>query len=339
MIPFCKTDLGKEEIEAVSKVIEGGWVVQGAKTQEFEEMFAEYVGSKYAVFVDSCTSALFLALKAAFGDKADLTISVPSLTFVATAEAIVHAGHIPKFVDVDTKDLCMLKDRVDVLSLPVNLLGNRAPDGAVVYDSAHRIERGDMHDREAIYCYSFYATKNMTTVQGGMIATNSQKVYEWLKQARDHGLNLGTKERYTEKYKQYDVDFIGWRNKADDFRAVVGIEQLKKLPELNEKRASLVNRYNDAFGYQHTGNHLYPIFVKDRDRVTEFLYNQGIQTAVHFRPLHTMTAYKNFPKSDLTNTEIIGGMIVSLPLYPRLTVDEQDYIIENVKSATRLEFL
>lgn len=335
MIPFCKTNIEKEEMEAVKAVIENGWLVQGAKTQEFEQMFAEYVGAKYAVFVDSCTSALFLALKYAYGEGGHI-LNVPALTFVATAESVVHSGNTPRFVDVSMDDFCMLASKVNGNSVPVHLTGNKAHEGALVYDSAHRIERNDMHDTEALFCYSFYATKNMTTVQGGMIATNSEDAAKWLRKARDHGLDLGTKERYTEKYKQYDVEFVGWRVKADDFRAVVGIEQLKKLPMLNERREAIVAKYNAAFGLKRTGNHLYPVLVKDRNQFVEYLYNQGIQTAVHFRPLNTMTAYKNFPVSDLTNTNEIAPKIVSLPLFPRLTDEEVDYIIKTVKETSLL---
>lgn len=333
MIPFCKTDLGEDEINAVAHVMRSGWVVLGKKSDEFEAAFAEYVGAKHAVFLDSCTSALFLALKWRYGDGGAI-INTPALTFAATSEAIVHSGNTPRFQDVSMQDFCL--EHVNDFSLPVSLTGNKAKSGALVYDSAHRIAKGDMIGETALFCYSFYATKNITTVQGGMIATNDTAAYEWLKQARDHGLDLGTKERYTQKYKQYDVSFVGWRMKGDDFRAACGIEQLKKLPALNARREEIVDRYNQAFGLKRTGNHLYPILVKHRPAFVEHLFNEGIQTAVHFRPLNTMTAYRQYPHGDLTNTTYIGERIVSLPLFPKLTDSEQDHIIKTVKETGSL---
>lgn len=328
MIPFCKTDLGEEEIKAVADCIRSGWVVMGPKTQEFEEEFAKYVGSQYAVFVDSGTSALFLAIKRLekMGLKGNY-ITVPSLTFTSTAEVCINAGWKVRFGDVGD-DFCL--KTVNSATLPVHLTGNRAKNGALIYDSAHRIEKDDVKDSSALWCYSFYATKNLTTVQGGMIATNNIYDYEWLKKARDHGLDMGTKERYVGKYKQYDVQFVGYRVKGDDMRAVVGLEQLKKLPRLTERRNELVDRYNKGLGLDRKGNHVYPILVKDRELFTEFMFENGIQTAVHFRPLHTMTAYKDVPTGTMTNTEYIGEHIVSLPLFPQLTNEEQDYIINKV---------
>lgn len=336
MIPFTKTSIGKEELEAIAKVVESGWVVLGPKSAEFEAMYAEYLGAKHAVFVDSGTAALFLALKYSYpkGDENKM-IATPALTFAATSESIVHAGLVPWFHDVG-KDLCMLPDDIDWYSLPVHLVGNKAGRGASVYDSAHRIEKGDLKGQEGLWCYSFYATKNMTCVTGGMIATNSDEAAAWLRQARDHGLDLGTKERYTEKYKQYDVLFPGWRVKGDDFRAAVGIEQLKKLPHNTERRNELVERYNKAFGLKRTGNHIYHLFVEERDRFMEFMYEQGVQTTVHFRPLHTMTAYKNFPKTDLEHTDWIGPRIVSIPLYPQMTEAEQSHVINAVNASGAL---
>lgn len=327
MIPFCKTDLGEEEIKAVGDCIRSGWVVMGPKTQEFEEKFAEYVGAKYAVFVDSGTSALFLALKRLekLGHKTEIT--VPSLTFTATAEVCVNAGWKVRFGEVG-EDFCL--ETVNAGTLPVHLTGNRAKNGALIYDSAHRIEKDDVKDSAALWCYSFYATKNITTVQGGMIATNNKDDYEWLKKARDHGLDMGTKERYVGKYKQYDVQFVGYRVKGDDMRAVVGLEQLKKLPKLTERRNELVAKYNRELGLDRKGNHVYPVLVKDRELFTDFMFENGIQTAVHFRPLHTMTGYKKIPCDNLKNTEFIGEHIVSLPLFPQLTNEEQDYIISKV---------
>lgn len=338
MIPFCKTTLGEEEKKAVADCIDSGWVVLGPKSKEFEEKFAEYVGADYAVFVDSGTSALFLALQAIKtlvlpkmqGDPNIYkpVFRVPSLTFAATAEVLVHSGFAPMFGEIG-EDLCL--KNVDAYSLPVDLLGNKAKSGALIYDSAHRIERNDVKGSNAFHCYSFYATKNMTTVQGGMIAINSKEVYDWLIKARDHGLDLGTKERYQGKYKQYEVEFVGWRLKGDDLRAVVGLEQLKKLPYATERRNEIVALYNKRLGLSNKGNHVYPIFVKDREEFCGLMFDSGIQTTIHFRPLHLMKAYKDIPHEEsLEHTERIGETIVSVPLYPSLGDDEVNFISDTI---------
>jgi len=328
MINVCKSDLGEEEKKAVADCIDSGWVALGPKTQEFEEKFAEYVGAKYAVFVDSGTSALLLACQLKDVRK------VPSLTFTASAEVIVHNRSDVEFIDVED-DFCA--GEVDTNTLAVNLMGNKAKEGAAIYDSAHRIERDDVKDSGALWCYSFYVTKNITTVTGGMIATNDKSDYDWLKKARDHGLDLGTKERYSGTYRQYNVEFVGWRVKGDDFRAVVGLEQLKKLPRLTERRNELISQYNLAFGTEHKGNHIYPVLVKNQADFVNHMYDNGVQTAVHFRPLHLMTAYKKYYHGEpLPNTEYIGSHIVSLPLYPKLTNEEVQFIINKTKESGML---
>ena len=336
MIPFSKTTLGEEEKKAVADVIDSGWVVQGKVTNEFEQKFAEYVGSQYAVFVDSGTSALFLAIKYLKHSRlwGGSTIEVPSFTFTATAEALVQGGMIASFADVSMDDYCLLD--VDDRTLPVHFGGTRAKDGALIYDSAHRIEKDDVKGSDALWCYSLYASKNMTTVQGGMIATNSEKAYKWLCLARDHGLDLGTQERYHGAYKQYDVKFIGWRRKGDDFRAAVGIEQLKKLPINTEIRNTIVSKYNEAFGRDWKGNHLYPIVVDDNRAFMDYMFDKGIQCAVHYRPLDKMTAYSTFAKRPLNNTDYLEKHLVSIPLFPQLTEDEIGYIIKETHQSGML---
>lgn len=334
-IPFCQTSLGKEEKQAICDVIDSGWVVLGAKSVEFEEKFAEYIGAKYAVFVDSGTSALFLSLKYLQESAQLMSITVPSLTFTATAEAAINAGYKIEFGDVDYTSLCLKDEYGNQPTLPVHLTGNKsAQTDAYLYDSAHRIEKDDVKDSKSLWCYSFYATKNLTTVQGGMVATNNKNAFEWLKMTRDHGLDMGTKERYTGKYKQYDVKQVGYRVKGDDLRAVIGLEQLKKLPVMQEKRNSLVTKYNEAFDAKQIGNHVYPIFVNDRDKFMGLMMDAGIQCTIHFRPLHQMTGYQKYYNkeysNDLSNTEYVGEHIVSIPLFPDLTEMEQDYIIHQV---------
>lgn len=335
-IPFSKLTLGDDEKKAVCDVIDSGWVVMGKKTQEFEEKFAEYVGAKYAVFVDSATSALFLSLKyLQTRFRLYPHMFVPSLTFVSTAEAVVNSGAIPHFHDISRETFCMDESEFGG-TIPVHLTGNRAKHKADIYDSAHRIMRDDVKGSDALWCYSFYATKNMTTIQGGMIALNDFDKYEWLKKARDHGITRGTTERYKEGKWEYDFDFVGWREKSDDVHAAIGLEQLKKLDGFNNERRRIISRYNERLGQNRTGLHLYPILVNERQKFIEFMQEKGVQCSVHFLPLHTRKAYKDFPREALPNTEYLGERLVSLPLFPQLTNEEVDYICQVVEDSKLL---
>lgn len=323
-IPFCKTTFNNKEIKAIEKCFKSGWTVLGPKTEEFEKAFAKYVGAKYAVFVDSGTSALWLSIKAI--DYKDF-ITIPSLTFVSDAEIVYHAGLDIKFADININTFCVDMQYDNLL--PVNFSGNLAKGKGKVIDSCHRIEKDDVKGSDALWCYSFYATKNMSTVQGGMIALNDEKIYQWLLLTRDHGMNKGTKQRYQGKNPLYDVVIPGWRVKGDDMRAVIGIEQLKKLPAMNKRRNEIVERYNKNLGLNRTGNHLYPVLANKRSEFIEKLSDNGIQTSIHFVPIHTFTAYKD-DKVDLPNTNYIGERICSLPLFPELTNKQVDYISKEV---------
>lgn len=324
-IPFSKITIGDEEIKNVVETIKSGWVVLGPKTQEFEREFANYVGSNYAVFVDSGTAALFLAIKATnYKDS----ITIPSLTFVADAEVIYHAGLKIKFEDINRDSLC-LDSPVSNNCMPTNFAGVRARATGLVVDSCHRIEKDDVRGSASLWCYSFYATKNMSTVQGGMIALNDKATYEWLLKARDHGMTKGTKQRYEGKDPMYDVEFPGWRFKGDDLRASIGLAQLKKIPQINARRNYIVNRYNANLGLKNTGNHLYPILVEKRDEFIKYMHKKGIQTSIHFLPIHKFKAYKD-DKVKLPVTEYVCDRIVSLPLFYDMTDKQIDYISKKV---------
>lgn len=341
-VPFSKPSVTEEEIQAVTKVLKSGWLTTGEITRDFEKKFAEYVGAKYAVAVNSCTAALSLSLKALEeyidpveeGDE----VIVPSLTFTATASIVTHCGAKPVFVDVEKDTFCLDPLLVfDAMTpktkavIPVHLTGNTANspyDGSVIIDSAHRIAKEK--SIADFTCYSFYATKNLTTGEGGMITTNYKDKAEWLRQARLHGLSTGAENRYRGGKWEYSVDFTGWKCNLTDIASAIGLVQLKKLPKMEKKRKKLIKRYNEALGYERTGTHLYPILVEKRDEFMTKMREAGIGCSVHFLPLHLMPAYKDYkPSYPLPNTEFLGERLVSLPLYPDMIEKEQEYVIEN----------
>jgi len=324
-IPFSKATFGKEEKRAISECIDSGWTVLGPKTLEFEEAFAKYVGAKYAVFVDSGTAALHLAVYVS-NYKQDC-IRIPSLTFVSDAEIAYHNKLRIDFVDINKDTLCI--DRQIANCLPTNFAGELAKCRGPVIDSCHRIEKDDVQKRPtSLWCYSFYTTKNMSTVQGGMIVLNSKRKYKNLLMLRDHGITKGTKQRYEGKNPLYDIKFPGYRVKGDDLRASIGLEQLKKLPKITKRRNEIVDKYNKNLGYNRIGNHLYPILVNDRDKFIKTMIRQGIQVSVHFPPIHKFTAYKQNVK--LPVTDYIAPRIVSLPLFPAMTNKQVDIVSDAV---------
>ena len=335
-ITFCKTTLGEEEKRAINEVIDSGWVVQGRKTKEFEEKFADYVSSKYATFVDSCTSALDLSLKWHLHKKhikKRQSVNVPSLTFASSAEVIVNNGLRPIFLDISRDNYC-LSGHLPGPVIKVHLTGNKSDatsDSFIIEDSAHLIQRGQCLENPNLVCFSFYATKNMTTIQGGMIATNDEEADKWLKKARDHGISKGTTERYKDGDCMYEIEFVGWREKSDDVHATIGLEQLKKLDNINENRQRVISLYNRLLGLKRAGLHVFPILVDKRPEFLNFMRNNGIQCSIHSLPLHKMPAFRKYAKNnELLNTEYLGERLVSLPLFPQLTNEEVEYISKKV---------
>ena len=348
---LTKPSLDQEELDAVSRVLRSGWVIRGPETSAFEEEFAKYMGAKYAIATNGCTMALYLVLKEMDLRPGDEVI-VPSLTWSATAAAVINAGGTPVFADIRESDWCL--DPGDVkrkitkrtkLVIPVHYAARYAKGFdnfpvPVLFDSAHRVEKGDF--KGITSCYSFYAVKNMTTIRGGMILTDDAKKAEWYRKGVHGGLTKDTRARYEGAQKQndassfyYEVEFPGWNFDMTDVEAAVGRVQLRKLPRLNARRNEIVKKYNRAFALKNTGNHLYPITLPNRDEFLVKMKEAGIQCGIHYLPLHQMTAYKPYAKGALPVTEKIGAHTVSLPLHAMLTDKEVNYIIKCVTKILR----
>lgn len=324
IIPFHRSTFDKEEIRAVKKVIQSGWLTMGQKTLEFEEKLAKYVGSPYLVALNSGTSALFLAIRAFLKKQKIKKIVVPSFTFSATVATCLHNNLEIEFADIDKKtfNLKSVKD----WCLPVHYAGLQCvQEKVVVEDSAHRIIKNSFSGN--LTCFSFYVTKNLATGEGGAIACANRETALWLKKARLHGLSADAWRRYQQKGSwRYEVEFPGWKMNMTDLQAVLGLVQLEKLPEMHQKRKNLVARYNRWLGgIDREANHLYPILINKRPEFIDYMEKNGVSCKVHFLPLHLQQAYRKWKKL-LPNTELIGKKIVTLPLYPGLKYKEVDYI-------------
>lgn len=323
-IPFERPSVGEEEIKAVSKVLKSGWLTMGPETQAFEEEFARYVGAKYAIAVNSATSALFLALKALGVKKGDEVI-VPSFTFAATANVVVHCGATPIFVDIRKDDFTLDQKSLDgtitkktKAVIPVHYGANMARIKTlvpIIEDSAHLIKRNGNNNKVFASCYSFYATKNMTTGEGGMITVSNSKIADWLRMARLHGLSRDAWKRYGLKSKWiYTVEFPGWKFNTTDLNSAIGRVQLRKLDGFEKRRRHVVKLYNNLLGLKNKGTHLYPILVEEREKFFEFMKKNGVGCSFNFTPLHLQPAYKKYNTKKLPVTEYIGSRVATIPL-------------------------
>jgi len=324
-IPFERPSIGKEEIKAVTKVLKSGWLTMGPETQAFEEEFAKYVGAKHAIAVNSATSGLFLALKA-LGIKNGDEVIVPSFTFAATANVVVHCGATPVFVDIREDDFTMDQKSLDAAItkktkaiIPVHYAANRAhikTSIPVIEDSAHLIEKDGENIKAFASCYSFYATK-----------TSDSKVADWLRMARLHGLSRDAWKRYGLQSKWvYTVEFSGWKFNTTDLNSSIGRVQLKRLPSFEKRRRHVVDLYNKLLGLKNKGTHLYPILVENRDDFFNFMKENGIGCSFNFTPLHQQPAFKGYKNKKLPITEYVGPRVATIPLDAVVTDKEVEKI-------------
>jgi dTDP-4-amino-4,6-dideoxygalactose transaminase len=358
-IPLSDIDLGREEIEAVEKVLNSRWLTMGAVTQEFESAFAKYTGAKYALAVTNATAALHMACMATGLGPGDEVI-LPSLTFVATANAVRYAGAVPVFADIiGEQNLNISPAAIEALitektrAIIVVHYGGYACDmlriGAlakqhnlkVIEDAAHAAGSW-LDDRHLgtwgdIGCFSFFSNKNMTTGEGGMVVTNDDAMYEKLRLLRSHGMTSLTWDRHKGHAWSYDVVELGYNYRIDEIRAAIGRVQLAKLDRNNEQRRRLVMLYRNCLqdvpgifipfsGHVGiTAAHIMPILLPrgvDRVAFMEQMKTQGIQTSIHYPPVHRFTAYQGINKDNshsLAITEEIALREVTLPLYAGMT--------------------
>ncbi|MBI4058816.1 aminotransferase class I/II-fold pyridoxal phosphate-dependent enzyme [Candidatus Microgenomates bacterium] len=343
VIPFSRTNIKRMEVNAVAQILQSGWLTMGEETVKFEEEFASYVGAKYAIAVNSCTAALFLSLKA-LGIKTGDEVIVPAFTFPATVSVIVHAGATPVFADINKENFCMDQKSLEKVItqktkavMPVHYGGNRAiieTDLPIIEDSAHLIPKNGDNTNSFTRCYSFYATKNMTTGEGGMITTNDEKVADWLRKARLHGLSRDAWKRYQLKSKWvYEVEFPGYKFNTTDINSALGRVQLARLDQFEQRRKEVVALYNELLGFNNKGTHLYPILVeKKRDEFFEYMKENGVGCSFHFLALNKEPAFAKYNHAKLPVTEYIASRVVTLPLDAVITDEEVEKVANLVKA-------
>jgi dTDP-4-amino-4,6-dideoxygalactose transaminase len=357
--------ISEEEIQAVAETLRSGWIGTGPRVQEFEQAFREYIGAEEAVAVSSCTAALHLSVLEAGVGPGDEVI-VPAMTFCASANAVLHAGATPVFVDCDPDTFNVAPEAVAkaVSSrtraiLPVHFAGfpcdmpgllevAREADLTVVEDCAHCIE-GTIDGKHAgtfgkFGAFSFYPTKNVTTIEGGMVTTWDREAADRIRTTRLHGLSRDAWKRFgQEGYRHYQATMLGFKYNMTDVQASIGLHQLRKIEERLVVRESIWRTYDEAFrplpvalpssppdGVRHS-RHIYSLLVDpervrvSRDRILEAIQREGIGVGVHYIavPLHRYYRERfGISGGAYPNAERISERTLSLPLTPYL--EERD---------------
>jgi dTDP-4-amino-4,6-dideoxygalactose transaminase len=370
-LPYCLPMLGEEEIAEVVDSLRSGWITTGPKVKRFEEDFARYVGAKHAIAVSSCTAATHIALAALNIGPGDEVI-VPTLTFCATANVVVHTGARPVLVDVGADfqiDIAAVERAITPRTkaiIPVHYAGiacdidelhelacrHKIP---VIEDAAHaagtEYKGRRIGSHSMAVAFSFYATKNLATGEGGMITTNDDDFAARMRLFSLHGMNKDAWKRYSQSGSwYYEVLEAGFKNNMTDIQASLGIHQLRKLDHFNAARYAIAQQYNRAFANlrgvtlpgtkadrNHT-YHLYPIQLGPDARITRDAFidrmkEQNIGTSVHFIPVHRHPFYRDhfcYSSQQFPMAEKLFSGLVSLPLYPKMTPADVEDVIEAV---------
>ncbi len=358
MIPISKPAIGEEEVRAATEVLRSGQIAQGRKVEEFEKAFAEYCGTKHAVAVNSGTAALHSALYALGVKQGDEVITSP-FSFIATANSIIMTGAKPVFADIEPQTFNIDPEKVLEAAttrakavMPVHLYGLCADmkklneiaedNKLLLVEDACQSHGAECGGKRAgalgtVGCFSFYATKNMTTAEGGMVTTGDSQTAERVKAFRHHG----QKQRYLH-------DDLGYNYRMTDVMAAVGIEQLKKLEGFTAKRIANAALYSKLLagvdgvtaprmptGMRHVF-HQYTVSVGGgrRDALKDYLQREGVGTAVYYPiPLHLQPWLKQlgYSKGDFPNAEKAAGEVLSLPVHPGVSEQDIGLVCEKIR--------
>jgi len=372
-IPFHSADLGEEEAQAAAEVIRSKWLTMGPKTIDFEQRFASYVGAKHAIGVSSCTAALHLALEA-IGLKQGDEVLVPTTTFTATAEVVAYFKAKPVLVDVDGESLCIDLDdaerRITTQTraiVPVHFAGQPCDMDAihdlatrhalrVIEDAAHSLPASYKGVRvgalSEFTAFSFYATKTLTTGEGGMVTTDNEDLAVRMRMMRLHGIGRDAWKRYSaEGSWYYEVMDPGYKYNLTDIQSAIGIVQLGKCDQMNAARREISSRYTERFlkeralevptvrADRDSSWHLYVLRLNldelkiTRSQMIEELRARGVSTSVHFIPLHMHPYYQKaygYQEGEFPVATEQYHRYLSLPIFPQMTSMQVDYVIDSV---------
>ncbi len=366
-VDFYRHHLGEREFASVKETLQSAFLTAGPRTAEFEEKFARYLGVHHALGLTSCTAGLFLALKALGVGEGDEVI-VPAMTFMASSNVVLHCGAKPVFVDVEPDtgliDVKLaeraITERTRVI-MPVHLYGHLADMRALraladrhglrlVEDAAHAVEsrRDGVNTGQLGECaaFSFYATKNLTSGEGGAVTAATPELHEKLRLLRQHGMSKSASERYQGKYVHYEMLDLGYKYNMFDIQAALLLPQLDSIESLLARREVICQQYEAGFrqaGIEfpivrpgaRSARHLFTVWAPHgkRDRMLKGLQEREIGVAVNYRPVHLLEYYRKnfaFKPGDFSVSEEIGERTITLPLYPKLTEDEIGYVIQSV---------
>ncbi|THD47450.1 MAG: DegT/DnrJ/EryC1/StrS family aminotransferase [Bradyrhizobium sp.] len=371
MLLVSEPILGAEEKAALVAVIDSGWVTMGDRVEEFEQAFARLHQAEESVAVSSCTAALHLILYALGIGPGD-EVLVPSLTFVATANSVRYVGARPVFVDIESPKVplisldeaearCTARTKAVII---VHFGGYLAQRDAwqsfarrrnllLIEDAAHAPGLPAAGTIGEAAAFSFYGNKNMTTAEGGAIIAHSRSLRETIRRARSHGMTSNTRQRLDSRSSDYDVTMLGFNYRMDELRAAVGLAQLKRLPEWNDIRRRLSLQYRRLIARLcpsvtvpfadpwPSAHHLMPVLLPtaiSRQAIVDELRKRGVQTTVHYPPVHRLTFYKNLcPEFHLLRTEEFSRRELTLPLHPRMTPETVEFVVNSLAAALGAE--
>ena len=359
-VPIAKPIIGEDEIDNVVEVLKSGMIAQGPKVEEFEQKFAQWVGAEYGIAVNSGTAALHTAMLSCGIGEGDEVITTP-FTFIASGNSILYTKAKPVFVDIDLKTYTINPDLIEdkitentKAILPVHLYGQSAnmdkineiaeKYGLIVIEDAAQAHGATCKGENVgcigdMACFSFYPTKNMTTSEGGMITTDDEELAEAAKIFRAHGASV-----------RYHHDTIGYNFRMTDISAAIGLAQLEKIDEFNDKRISHASYLNDglsdvdgiitpycAYDSKHV-YHQYTIRVEkgNRNDWVRIINDCGVGCGIHYPiTLYNQPIYKTLEiTGDCPNAELAADNVISLPVHPSLTQDDLDLVISAVKKAS-----
>lgn len=371
-VPLCAPSFAETEVREAAAVLRSGWWTYGPVARSLEREFADFIGVSHAIAVSSGTAALHLAFAALGLERGDEVLT-PSLNFVAAANCLWHAGGVPCFVDVDspeqpltspenlsraitprTRGICAMHYGGYPCSMDAVMSLARRHGLWVVEDAAHAPGASWRDTRCGAWgdvgCFSFFGNKNLTCGEGGMVTTASDRMAQRIKALRSHGMSSLTWDRHLGHQFSYDVSEAGFNFRMDDLRAAILRVQLSALPELNRRREMRVGWYRELLEQDsrwvipftsHPGkssHHLFTIVLAEgveRARVMESLRAGGIQSSIHYPPVHQFSFYRklSLSRSDLRVTESLGRRLLSLPLYPDMTREQVEWVVGSLRAA------